>query len=57
MFSCMLSDVHRMVVRADLNCWFAPTCEMYNVWVIRFSGPLCFQLMEGGLAHWTRDSW
>ena len=34
-FSCMLSGAHRSVVRADLNGWFSPTCEIHNVW---FSG-------------------
>ena len=31
-FSCVLSSVHRLAVRADLRCWFVPICEL---WVYR----------------------
>ena len=30
-FSCVLSGVYHLEVRADLKCWFAPTCELCNV--------------------------
>ena len=39
MFSCLLSGVCRLAVRAGLNCWFAPTCDVYNVWVLQVFCP------------------
>ena len=30
-FSRVLSGVFRLAVRAGLNCWFAPTCEVCTV--------------------------
>ena len=43
-FSCVLSGVYRLVVRADLNGGSAPACDLHNVLGVRPSLSLCFLL-------------